>query len=404
MTSSPNSTANLSTFELRLRLRQQELVADLGRFALQTDDLQAILDEASSAAAEGLEARFAKVLEYLPEETAFLVRSGVGWRPGVVGHARVGADSQSPAGYAFRTGDPVFSNDLATEPRFRTPHLLAEHGVRSAINVLIKTNGEAFGVLEVDSSQRGEFGGSDVVFLRGLANMLAAAIRAQKRENARAETLRENEQLLREKDLLVKEIHHRVTNSLQLVHSSLTIQLATLDSTEARERVAEAAARVLAIGAVHRRLYQGGSPLAADAGQYMRGLLDDMKLLLPISGRGLSLDVASVRLSADELAHLGLITVELVTNALKHGQGKMHVAVTRDGDCLEIAVSDEGEGFSASFDPTTSQQSSGSGLGLKIVSSLARPPHGAAIAVDRSVAFGRIVVRMSLSDVRRVSA
>ena len=133
--------ADLSAAELGLRLRQQELVASFGCFALETDDLQAILDEASRVAALGLETSFAKVLQCLADEKAFLVRSGVGWKPGVVGHARVGNDVQSPAGYAFRTGEPVLSNDLASEPRFRTPKLLADHGIRSAINVLVRTNG-----------------------------------------------------------------------------------------------------------------------------------------------------------------------------------------------------------------------------------------------------------------------
>jgi two-component sensor histidine kinase len=394
-----NQTADLSAAELRLRLRQQELVAAFGCFALETDDLQAILDEASRVAAEGLEVRFAKVLQCLPREERFLVRAGVGWRPGVVGHAHVGGDLQSPAGYAFRTGEPVLANDLASESRFRTPSLLAEHDIRSAINVLIRTDGERFGVLEVDSTNRSQFSDSDLAFLQTLANSLAVAIRAQKREDGKADMLREqeallleNERLLREKDLLFKEIHHRVTNSLQLVHSALSIQLRTLGDSEARGQVAEAAARVLAIAAVHRRLYQGGSAVAADGRHYLRALLDDMKLLMPETGdRRLDLEMESFPLSADQLAHLGLIVVELVTNALKHGRGGIKVDVRRDGDVLAIAVCDEGPSFPPTFDPATS-----GGLGLKIVSSLAGAAGAEAIAVDRSVPFGRIVVRMAL--------
>ena len=104
---------------------------------MEADSFQAILNQASVVASRGLEAGFAKVLEYLPGEMAFVVRSGIGWHDGVVGRARVGADLQSPAGYAYRTGKPVVSNHLTNEQRFRTPALLAEHGIRSAINVLI---------------------------------------------------------------------------------------------------------------------------------------------------------------------------------------------------------------------------------------------------------------------------
>jgi two-component sensor histidine kinase len=391
-------SADLSAAELRLRLHQQELVATFSCFALDTDDFQAILDEASRVAADGLQVRFAKVLQFLPEEKAFLVRAGVGWRPGVVGHARVGGDEQSPAGYAFRTGEPAIANDLSTEARFRTPQLLLDHGVKSAINVLV-TNGGRFGVLEVDSTNRGEFSTSDVAFLQALANTLSSALRAQEREDGKSAMLRaqealllENQRLLADKDLLVREIHHRVSNSLQLVHGALTLQLRTLDDARARAPVEDAAARVLAIAAVHRRLYSGGSPVAADAREYLRRLLDDLRLLLPSSGeRRLVLDMQALMLSTDDLAHLGLIVVELVTNALKHGSGKVTIAVMPEADALAVSVSDEGAGFPASFDPAAA-----AGLGLKIVASMASHGPDAALVVDRSVPFARIQVRMAL--------
>ena len=87
-----------------------------------------------------------------------------------------------------------------------------------------------------------------------------------------------------------------------------------LDNEEARAQVAQAASRVLAIAAVHRRLYQGGSPDAADARTYMSGLLEDMRAFLPFAGgRRLRLDVAAFPLSADNLAHLGLLLRERAT-------------------------------------------------------------------------------------------
>lgn len=390
--------ADMSAAELGARLQQQELVAAFSCFALETDDFQAILDEASRVAAEGLQVDLAKVLQFLPEEKAFLVRAGVGWKPGVVGHARIGADYESPAGYAFASGEPVLSNDLTTESRFRTPRLLLDHGVKSAINVLVADGGR-FGVLEVDSTHRSDFSTSDIAFLQALANTLSAALRAQEREDSKTTMLREkeallqeNQRLLAEKDLLAREIHHRVTNSLQLVHGALSLQLRTLEDGRARASLEDAAARVLAIAAVHRRLYRGGSPVAADASPYLKGLLDDLKLLLPSSGeRRLALEAQPLTLSADDLAHLGLIVVELVTNALKHGRGNVTIAVLREGDALAISVSDEGGGFPAGFDPTASL-----GLGFKIVTSMTGGDSASAVAVDRSVPFSRIVARMAL--------
>jgi len=81
--------------------------------------------------------------------------AGVGWAPGTIGQVSLGIDMESPAGYAFQTGQMVISNHLLEETRFRTPRLLSDHGIKRAINVPIARGGEGnlpFGVLEVDSA------------------------------------------------------------------------------------------------------------------------------------------------------------------------------------------------------------------------------------------------------------
>ena len=393
------AVGNLSVGDLNLRLRQQELVAEFGRFAMQADSFQKILDEACVVAAEGLNARFTKVLEYLSGEMAFVVRSGVGWSEGVVGHARVGGDLQSPAGYAFRSGKPIISNHLSREQRFRTPKLLADHNIRSAINVLIQAPDNApFGVLEGDSTHRAEFGDHDIAFLQGLANTLAVALQTQSRQDAREALLLEKEALLRErqallleKDLLMQEVHHRVKNSLQMVRSVLSLQARTLTSLETKGHLEDAAARVMAIAAVHHRLHDGPSVTASDAARYLRGLLDDLRVLVPnvVGDRPMHLDVEPLTLAPDETTSLGLIVVELVTNALKYGRGCVSVALQRSAEGLEVLVSDEGDGFPHGFDPTN-----GRGLGMRMVAALAKPANGTAIRIDRSVPFGRIAVKL----------
>jgi hypothetical protein len=146
--------------ELAYRLRQQQLTAEFGLFALRTHDIGALLQEATQVCAQGLQSGFCKIMEYLPAEHQFVVQAGVGWKPGVVGSARVGADIESPTGYAFQTGEPVISNHLQGESRFRTPKLLEEHGIKRAINVVIRSEGKSFGALEVDSPTEGRFTGA----------------------------------------------------------------------------------------------------------------------------------------------------------------------------------------------------------------------------------------------------
>ncbi len=126
---------------LHQRVRQQEILAELGVTALQGASFNELLTDTVRLTAEGLRAEFCKVLEHIPSENRFLVRAGVGWSAGIVGVASVGADLASPAGFALRTGKPVISNHLENEERFRTPEVLQQHGIRRAMNVILQGEG-----------------------------------------------------------------------------------------------------------------------------------------------------------------------------------------------------------------------------------------------------------------------
>jgi GAF domain-containing protein len=147
------------------------LLGAFGRTALQTRDIGQILQRATELCAQGLETPFAKVLEYMPEEKRLLVSAGVGWAPDTIGQVSLGVDLESPAGYAFHTGQIVISNHLSG----RNPLSNAETAVgarhQRAINVLIARGGEGhlpFGVLEVDSADSGQFDLADADILAAL--------------------------------------------------------------------------------------------------------------------------------------------------------------------------------------------------------------------------------------------
>ena len=211
-----------TTHLLRQRIRQQEILAELGVFALRKSPFLDLLNQTARLTAEGLEAQFCKVLEYLPAENRFLVRAGVGWQEGIVGKASVGADLESPAGFALHTGKPVISNHLENEQRFRTPELLLEHGIRRAMNVILQGDGSAYGVLEVDSQSEGEFSERDIAFLQGAANILGMAIERQRYE-------RQLKAALDRHQVLANEMSHRVKNSLQIASSMLHLHAGTTD-------------------------------------------------------------------------------------------------------------------------------------------------------------------------------
>jgi two-component system, sensor histidine kinase PdtaS len=378
----PASAADAGLDAMRVRLRQQELIAELGRFALAEHSFEELLDAAARLAAEGLETRFAKVLQYRPGEDTLLIRAGIGWQPGVVGFARVGADLASPAGYALKTGAPVISNHLAAETRFRTPALFAEHGVRRAINVVVRGQREPFGVLEADSRDPGDFSPQDVVFLEGLAGVLGLAVDREADRLVR-------EGLLRDKDLLMAEVHHRVRNSLFLVQSLLGLHARAANNELVRAQLQEAMKRVATVAAVHRRLHSGDTLGAIDAAGYLGALLRDLAGETP--DREVRLEVtAGLTWSADRATTCGLLMTELVINALKYGAGTVQVEVEAEADgTVRLAVADEGTALPADFDPAAT-----AGLGMRILRALLR---GGGLAVDRSVPHTRFVATLPLT-------
>src|SRR5579872_1410255 len=216
---SPPTSAepDLTLRALRQRIRQQEILAELGVGALQGHEFDQLLADTARLTAEGLRTELCKVLEYLPAENRFLVRAGVGWQPGIVGVAKIDADLASPAGFALKTGRPVISNHLEIEERFKTPAILVRHGVRRAMNVILQGDGRPFGVLEVDSRSGDDFVEYDLAFLQGAANILGMAIERERHESNLKAALERHQ-------FLVKEMNHRVKNSLALVIGMLRLQ------------------------------------------------------------------------------------------------------------------------------------------------------------------------------------
>lgn len=119
--------------ELAYRLHQQSMLSEFGRQALEASAPDDLLDAAVRLCADGMHARFTKALEFLPERNGLLLRAGIGWRPGFVGHEVL--DRETPAGAAFHTGRPVISNQLDETEGLRKSRLLMEHGVKRTVNV-----------------------------------------------------------------------------------------------------------------------------------------------------------------------------------------------------------------------------------------------------------------------------
>jgi two-component sensor histidine kinase len=265
----------------------------------------------------------------------------------------------------LRTGKPVISNHLENEQRFRTPELLVEHRIRRAMNVILQGDGAPFGVLEVDSTSEGEFSEHDIAFLQGAANILGMAIEQQQYQLKLQAALDRHQ-------VLLKEVNHRVKNSLQVVSSMLQLQANAAGDPVLTERLTEASNRVNAVGRAYDHLAYHADYENIDLVAYLRDVIYDMKTAVaPFS---IHFEASEeIQFAADRAILVGLVINELVSNAGKYAypnrsDGSIWVRVSlADKGVVFVSVRDDGVGLPAGFDPATSKR-----LGSRLVSALAR--------------------------------
>jgi light-regulated signal transduction histidine kinase (bacteriophytochrome) len=160
----------------------------------------------------------------------------------------------------------------------------------------------------------------------------------------------EKDAALAQKDLLMREVDHRVQNSLQLVASFLMLQARAAGPGEVADQLQEARSRLSAVALVHRRLYRDDQIATIDLSRYLGELLDDMRASLGRDwGNRLSTDLAPVLIPTDRAVNVGLIAAELVINATKYAYpagkvGPIDIVLEQHRNKLRLIVADQGRG------------------------------------------------------------
>ena len=151
----PGPRRRSSAEALRVRLRQQEAIRELGLRTLKEGDLTVLMDETIASVARTLKVSNCEVLELSANREALLLRAGVGWKLGHVGRTTVGTGRDSAAGYTLlAAAEPVLVEDVAAETRFSASDLLREHGIVSGISVVIPGRERPYGVLGAHATSR----------------------------------------------------------------------------------------------------------------------------------------------------------------------------------------------------------------------------------------------------------
>jgi PAS domain S-box-containing protein len=244
--------------ERERRVRQGSVVAGLGRQALESHDLDALMQEATRLVAETLDGDYCKVLDLDDAGEALDLRAGVGWDDGLVGEASVSAtDRDSQAGYTLETDEPVVVEDLEAETRFDGPDLLTSHDVRAGVSVVIGPVDDPWGILGTHDTARRTYAEQDVDFVQSVAHVLAAAIRRRAHER---ELERQRNQLAALDDL-----HGVVRETTDAVLEQST-----------REEVEWVVCEGLANSSTYRAAWIGGTDGAFDAANVRAAAGDDV--------------------------------------------------------------------------------------------------------------------------------
>ncbi len=260
----------------------------------------------------------------------------------------------SLTGQVIRRGQPVVVRDLTRNPRYRNRALAKEEGLRSFLAVPLRVRDKIIGAFNCYMGAVHDFKPSEIELFSTLANQTALAI-----ENAN----------LAMNAMLVREMHHRVKNNLQMVAMLLRLQMREGRQVEAREVLQETINRILSIAAVHEALSQEGFRLIG-----VKQLIQQaahvavQNMLRPGQDIRVSIEGDDLRLPSQPATSLAIAANELIQNALEHGfenrmRGNVLVKLMAEDEHWVMQVVDDGIGLPA--------HSSGKSLGLEIVETLA---------------------------------
>jgi two-component sensor histidine kinase len=197
--------------------------------------------------------------------------------------------------------------------------------------------------------------------------------------------------LAAEREVLLREVNHRVGNSLQIIASLLHLQANSSTEDDVKAALTNAMGRVAAVAQVHRRLYTSHDLKSVLLNQYLDALLEDLRR----SAEGnrmsrLTLKAEPVEIDPDRAVAIGIIVNELVMNAVKYaypdGAGPIHVDLKAQDDNLVLSIADDGVGLNVKTDPRST------GMGQRIVTAMATKLE-ASVERDPGHAGTRIVLR-----------
>jgi predicted ATPase/two-component sensor histidine kinase/tRNA A-37 threonylcarbamoyl transferase component Bud32 len=287
--------------------------------------------------------------------------------------------------YVHRTGERVILNNAVQEGAFKDNPEVKDMELHSVLCLPVIKQSKMIGVLYLENRL------SDSVFTSGKTDMTELLISqaAISFENSRLiENMKKAgdqiKQSLREKEVLLKEVHHRVKNNLQIVHSMLNLQLPYIKDEQAIALFKESKNRIYSMALIHEKLYQSESLARINLPEYIQSLTDNLFLSYEVRDRIINpkIHIENVTLNVDKIIPCALIINELVSNSLKYAfpnslkreceKDEIHICLCHNTENeFRLTVSDNGIGLPKGLEIQNCES-----LGMKLVNVLVKQLKG----------------------------
>lgn len=264
--------------------------------------------------------------------------------------------------------------DTTLDRRFAdNPLVTGDPHLRFYAGALLETpEGFPLGTVCVLDYKPRELDDTQKAFLRLMANQVMKQLELRRINAAEHVARVRAEEMVAEKETLMREGDHRLMNSLQLVQSILSLQSRGASSDETKAQLDMASNRVLAIATVHKQLHLTGSLEKIEIDTFLRRLCDNLKHTAPAQITAINVSAENAKLRSDVASGLGLLVAELATNSFKYAyspgeRGPVDVSFKTTANGWTLEVSDQGRGLPPGFDVDQSK-----GFGMQVVKAFVR--------------------------------
>jgi two-component sensor histidine kinase len=349
---------------------EAERLAALRAYDILDTESELIFDDFVQIAAEICDAPMALVSLVDEGRQWFAAEKGLGVRQTPIG--------MSVCAHAMLRPGVFVVPDLAADPQFaNNPLVTGAPNLRFYGGAALHTpDGLPLGAMCVldDKPRPAGLTGRQARTLQALSRQVIGQLELRR-------AVRQRDEALAKQALLMQEAHHRVKNSLSTVQSLLMLQARATAHPDAAQELRNSAARIRTFGIMHEHLYRVGAATTVDISAYLRSLLAELQAasLPDTTTRSIHYDGPPLDWASAEAPNLGLVIVELVTNALKYGCGDVRVRLRQAGEAVVVSIEDEGGGLPVDFDPAAN-----TGVGMRIINGLLQAGARGRLEIDRS--------------------